>query len=149
MSVKITNTASTLIFEWSTPYDLQRTEMKSVIGLRRKLGSDQIDIWLNSTKKMSINWNDVTAPATASADDLFVLLSSYLNVPIGNIRAGSEAVTLGANTITFSTTLDADTYILLLWSPDGAGLVETARTDHNFTVDALADGTCVYYAILS
>jgi hypothetical protein len=149
MSVKITNTASTLIFEWSTPYDLNRTEMKSVIGLRRKLGSDRIDIWLNSTKKMSIDWNDVTAPATGSADDLFVLLSSYLNVPIGNIRAASVPVTLGANTITFSTTLGSTAYILMLWSPDGAGLSETARTAANFTVDALADGTCVYYAILS
>jgi hypothetical protein len=150
----ITNNSSTLHIVDGTPYNKEYLENKTNLGLFRKTGTDIMylifkDHTVCRPKQILIDWNRVSSPVTGSASDLFTLLSGYLNVPIDNIRAASVAVTAGANTIAFSTALSATTYVLLLWSPDGAGLVETARTVNGFSVDALADGTCVYYAILN
>ena len=152
--ITITNNSTTLIVKYSSPYNQTYLYNKAETNLHYKIGNPYISLIAQSQSRarpqtLRIYFADVSSPATATIDDLYAVLSAYLNVPMDSIRSGIAAVGVGSTTIAFSSALSAATYTVILFEPDGTGSVITAHTVNGFTVNSLSAGNINYVAILS
>ena len=65
-----------------------------------------------------------------------------------NVRSGSATLTLGSNTITFSSPLPSANYEIEIIDTAGIGVQQGAKTLNGFTCEALNAGTVGYIATM-
>lgn len=72
---------------------------------------------------------------------LFPAIAGYI------LRSGSYTVTIGNNSVVFSSDFETSNYSLFFFDSEGAGISIVSQNNLGFIIDCLANGTIYYLAI--